>query len=358
LARVVATVIAMPCQEAGEALAAANALAGGGRYLEAVDALRLANRHERSNETDRKLVQLRHDAFLEVDRPRPPTAWPPTLRDPFPQTTDLVEMHADALTPAVVGGAILHHGCVLVRGLLPRDVAARLAAQTDLAFEAQERWRRNVESGGDDRATADPWFEPFTPDPRYAIDPLHLPLSRMNRDSCRVLLVDSPPAMFEVLEALERVGMHRLLTAYLGERPVMTVSRSVLRRLPQQPRALGWHQDASIFGRPAPSLNCWIAFNDCGDDAPGIEVVPRRVDHVLDVPANRALSRAGVAMEPPSAPLRGVAPVFAPGDALIFDDLLVHRTTMHARMKRTRYSMENWCFTAEGLPPHNAPIVF
>jgi hypothetical protein len=348
----------MPRPEAGEALAAADALVGNGRYLDALDTLTLANRRERSMEADRRLVRLRHDAFLELDQPHRATAWPPSLRDPYPQTTDLVEMRADVLTPDVVGGAILHHGCVLVRGLLPRDVAAHLAARTDLAFGAQERWRQGVEQGGAEDSAADPWFEPFTPDPRYAIDPVHLPLTRMNRESCRVLLVDSPPVMFEVLEALERVGVRRLLTAYLGARPVMTVSRSVLRRLPRQPRTLGWHQDASIFGRPSPSLNCWIAFSDCGDDAPGIEVVPRRVDDVIATPANRALSRGAVALTPLSAPLRGVAPTFAPGDALVFDDLLVHRTTMNARMTQTRYSMENWCFSAQGLPPHNAPIVF
>jgi hypothetical protein len=347
----------MPVSGATEALAEADTLVGMGRYLDALERLTRANHRVRSPEVDRRLVRLRHDAFQQIEALRP-TAWPPSLQDPRPQTADLVEVSADELTPAILGGAIVHHGSVLVRGLLPRSTAAHLAGQTDLAFDAQERWRERVESNASEGDSAEPWFEPFSPDPRYAIDPLHLPLTRMNRDAYRVLLVDSPPAMFDVLEALELAGMRSLLTSYFGERPVMTVSRSLLRRLPRSPQGLGWHQDAATFGRAAPSVNCWVALSDCGEVAPGIEVLPFRVDDIIVTPGNQALSRGNVALTPGPESLRGVAPIFAAGDALIFDDLLVHRTSMNAHMTETRYSMENWFFTANGLPPHNPPVVF
>jgi hypothetical protein len=138
----------------------------------------------------------------------------------------------------------------------------------------------------------------------------------------------------------------------------MTVSRSLARRLPHSPQGLGWHQDAATFGRAAPSVNCWVALSDCGEVAPGIEVVPLRVDDIIATPGNQALSRGNVALAPCPGSLHGVAPIFAAGDALIFDDLSVHRTTMNARMTETRYSMENWFFTADGLPPKNPPVVF
>jgi hypothetical protein len=340
-----------------EAVAEADALAGAGRCLEAIEVLNLANRCNRSVDIDRRLVQLRHDAFQELRESDRTSAWPPPLRDPFPHSGGLVEVESDELSVEIIGGAIIHHGCVLVRRLVPSTVAALLVEATVLAFEAQERWRDGVESNHADNSAESPWFEPFAVNPRYALDPFHLPLVRMNRDYHRVLLADSPPAMFDVVEALEHVGMRRLLADYFGEQPVMTVSKTVLRRVPYQPQTLGWHQDAAVFGRPAPSLNCWIALTDCGDDSPGLEVLPLRVDHVIDTPGNRGLSRADKAMGH-FPRLQGVTPTFAPGDALLFDDLLVHRTAMTERMTRTRFSIENWFFTTQGLPSNNAPIVF
>ena len=342
---------------ASEALDTAHTLAGAGRYLDGIDVLTAANRRRRSIDLDRRLVDLRHEAFGEVEQAQRLAPCPPPLPDPFPQRDDLVEVDARELSSELIGGAILHHGCALVRGLIPREVAASLVETTDLAFEAQEGWRRQVESDPAGNAASSPWFEPFAPNPRYALDPFHLPLTRMNRESYRVLLADSPPAMFDVLEAFAHAGLHRILGGYLGVRPVMTVSRSVLRRLPQKPRTLGWHQDAAVFGRPAPSVNCWIALTDCGDDAPGLEVVPRRVSGVVDTPANRGLSRSNLSMTR-SPRLQGVVPIFAPGDALLFDDLLIHRTAVTEHMTKPRYSIENWFFTAQSLPSNNAPIVF
>jgi hypothetical protein len=340
----------------GDMLVVARAMIARGQRLDAIDILSAANRADRSLDVDRQLVRLRHDAFAELQNDSEPVPWPPEIDDPFPDVDDLLEVDAHELTSEVMGGSILHHGCVLVRDLLPGGVASRLVEDADRAFEAQQRWRLSVKSGSSDRATTGPWFEAFLPNAGYGIAPRHLSMARMSGDAYRVLLVDSPPAMFDVLTAFENAGMRQLLIDYLGQRPVMTVSRSVLRRFPHKPQTLGWHQDAAVFGRPAPSLNCWVALTECGYDAPGLEVLPVRVDGIVGTPANRRLSRSDLVAAP--LPGKSVTPIFGPGDALFFDDLHVHRTAMTDSMTKPRYSIESWFFTAAGFPSNNAPVVF
>ena len=327
-----------------------------GQRLAPIDVLSAANRSERSLDVDRQLVRLRHDAFAELQERSDPVPWPPEIDDPFAGEDGLVEVDAHELSSEVIGGSILHHGCVLVRELLPRAVAARLVEETDHAFEAQRCWRLSVESGLSESETTGPWFEAFVPSEGCGIDPLHLPMTRMNPEYYRVLLADSPPAMFDVLAAFEDAGMRRLLTAYLGQRPVMAVSRSVLRRFPHKPQTLGRHQDAAVFGRPVPSLNCWVALTECGHDAPGLEVLPVRVGNLVGNPADRRLSRAELVAD--QRPGKSVTPIFGPGDALLFDDLHVHRTSMTDSMTKLRYSIESWFFTARDFPSNNAPMVF
>lgn len=341
--------------DAIEALAAVDEAELTGRYLEAIEVVNIANRRNRAPQLDRRLVQLRHDAFPELQPSLDLAGWPPPLQDPFPRAKGLVEMPAIELSPEVIGGAILHHGCLLVRGLLPHGVAEHLIEDIDLAFEAHEQWLQRVESDPTDDTPTSPWFEPFAPKPCYPLDLPHLPVVRTTRDYHRVLLADSPPAMFDVLDALERAGLRHLLTGYLGQRPVMTVTRSALRRVPHKFRTIGWHQDAAAFGRVAPSVSCWIALTDCGDDSPGLEVLPLRFDHWIQTPANRL----SLDLSTTSFPIaQAVCPRFASGDALLFDDLLVHRTAITDQMTKPRYSIESWFFTARGFPPKDAPVVF
>jgi hypothetical protein len=45
-----------------------------------------------------------------------------------------------------------------------------------------------------------------------------------------------------------------------------------------------------------------------------------------------------------------VRPVFEPGDALLFDHLLVHRTGTAEGMQEVRYAVENWFFAPSAYP--------
>ncbi|NLV55061.1 MAG: hypothetical protein GXY13_05565, partial [Acidimicrobiales bacterium] len=53
-----------------------------------------------------------------------------------------------------------------------------------------------------------------------------------------------------------------------------------------------------------------------------------------------------------------VRPRFAAGDALLFDDLYLHRTAIDEAMTRPRYAIESWFFAASSYPDGQVPIVW
>ena len=61
------------------------------------------------------------------------------------------------------------------------------------------------------------------------------------------------------------------------------------------------------------------------------------------------------------APVAGdagiIRPVFAPGDLLVFDDLLLHRTGYSEGMTENRYATETWMFATSSYPERQVPIL-
>jgi hypothetical protein len=49
-------------------------------------------------------------------------------------------------------------------------------------------------------------------------------------------------------------------------------------------------------------------------------------------------------------------PVFEPGDALLFDELFLHKTASDPRMRRPRYAIESWFFGASAFPENYVPL--
>src|SRR5689334_19529832 len=92
-----------------------------GRARDAITAWSGLNRFRSDADIEAHLVDLRCEPRDEVAG-MPMQPWPRTLDDPFPAVVGHPpEIDADQLSMEVLGGAILHHGCLLVRGLLPRD---------------------------------------------------------------------------------------------------------------------------------------------------------------------------------------------------------------------------------------------
>jgi hypothetical protein len=53
-----------------------------------------------------------------------------------------------------------------------------------------------------------------------------------------------------------------------------------------------------------------------------------------------------------------IRPVFNAGDALLFDDLLLHRTGISPGMDTNRYALEHWFFSPSHYPAEQLPILF
>jgi ectoine hydroxylase-related dioxygenase (phytanoyl-CoA dioxygenase family) len=165
--------------------------------------------------------------------------------------------------------------------------------------------------------------------------------------------------LFELCELLEETKMVELITSHLGERPALSANKCTLRRVPVDTNT-NWHQDGAFLGAEVRTLNVWLALSDCNGDAPGLEIVPRRLDTVLPSGTEGAMFDWSVSPEivdevSRSAPV--VTPAFRAGDALLFDHLLLHRTAVEPGMTRERYAMEIWNFAPSDYPEGQIPVV-
>jgi hypothetical protein len=321
------------------------------RVLEAVELLTEFNREHRDPEIERLLVRWRHDAFAFVDRTGGLPSWPREMPDPFPEVDGVPEVDVSELTPDVVGGAIVNHGCLKVRGLVDPQRVGVLIDDIDRAFDAFDAWK-------DGAALADtiPWCVPFKPGPDYNVGAAR----QWVRQGGGVWTVDSPRAMFDLIETFEMAGLGDVLTGYLGERPCLSVKKCTLRRVPVD-TGTDWHQDGSFLGEGIRTVNVWLALTDCGVDAPALDLVPRRMPGIVETGSHGAMfdwsvGPGMVEIVADGAPV--LRPEFAAGDALLFDERFLHRTGVSPGMTRERYAVESWFFAPSKYPVDQVPVVF
>jgi ectoine hydroxylase-related dioxygenase (phytanoyl-CoA dioxygenase family) len=144
----------------------------------------------------------------------------------------------------------------------------------------------------------------------------------------------------------------------MGERPLLTVTKTTLRRVEPvtrvnwHPDEYGWHQDGVIFGRKARAINLWLALTDCGVDAPGLDLLARRVPYFLRTASHGAWVEYSIGNGLVELLAEGgakiVSPAFEAGDALLFDPLTVHRSAVRQSMRRTRWAIEAWLLAPIG----------
>ena len=148
-----------------------------------------------------------------------------------------------------------------------------------------------------------------------------------------------------------------LVERYLGEPPLASVHKTTLRKAePSVPGA--WHQDGAFMGEVR-SLNLWVALSRCGDEAPGLDLVPRRLDDFVRAQTDEALLSYQVSQRnaEEAAGERGIVrPVFEPGDALFFDEMFLHQTASDPAMPNPRYAIESWFFGGSAFPGDYAPL--
>jgi hypothetical protein len=336
-----------------EAVAGARTLVADGRPVDAIRLLTEANRVARSDALEKLLVEMRHESFATLDR-RPPVPVPDKIvADPtYDARGALPELRPADLTVATLREGLSRHGCVLVRGLVPPERVDALVAGIDRALDACD-----ASLAGADEAETMPWFAPFRPTGgNYRVG------GRRNwvRASGGVWTADSPRMLFELMEVVDETGVGDLIAAHLGERPALSANKCTLRRVPIDTNT-DWHQDGAFLGEGARTIDLWLSLSHCGRDAPGLDIVPRRIDHVVQTGTEGAFfdwSVSPAVVDDVAGETPVIRPEFAPGDALLFDHLLLHRTAAGPEMTRERYAIETWFFAPSAYPDGQIPLVY
>jgi hypothetical protein len=311
--------------------------------LEEIERLTTANRAKPDRAIERRLLRLRHAAGIRRletaggrgDYPQPDVA-------ALPAGT-LPDTGGGDLTPALLRAGILRDGCLLVRGLVDRDDALAFAREVDRACAERDAF----DAG---RPAAPGYYEEFVPE-----EPFEVAVRPWIKEGGGILAADSPKLACRMLELFEDAGLPELVAGYLGEAPVLSVHKTTLRKA--DPSVGGaWHQDGAFMG-DARALNLWLSLSRCGDEAPGLDLVPRRLDEIvieheamLDVELTRRRAREA------AGDVEIVRPIFEPGDALFFDEMFLHQTGSDPSMPNPRFAIESWFFGATGFPADYAPL--
>jgi hypothetical protein len=313
-----------------------------------IDRLAAASPAGTDPETDREVLRLRHLAGIRVlvasgGRPEHPAPDAAAL----PGTDGLPAVAASDLTPGLIRAGILRDGCLMVRGLIDRDRAERFAQEIDRSFAERERALE-----GQDPAPG--YYEEFEGHPPYGAG---LEARGWIREGGGVLAVDTPRLAAEMIEMFRAAGLPQLVQGYLGETPLISLEKTTLRKA--DPSVGGaWHQDGAFMG-DVRALNLWLSLSRCGDESPGLDLVPRRLDGLVTSGTDEAVLDYQVSQakaEEAARPGEIVRPIFEPGDALLFDELFLHATGSDPAMPKPRYAIESWFFGGSAFPGEYGPL--
>ncbi len=315
----------------------------------AVDSPLVSSAYEADPSANARQVKARNHAFA---RSPARVEGSPTAADPFPGFVGVPEIAASDLNASVLGGAILHHGCLLVRNLVDPAGVARLTWMLERAFEAA-----GAHLAGAPREQTRPWFDPF-----------EFEVQGDMSDGGRTFVfqgggvwtADAPPALEALIWELRRAGVVASVEEYLGEKVFLSVGKSTLRRVPPT-SGTAWHQDGAFLGERIRTVNCWLSLSHCGVDAPGLDVYPRRSNALHErgtkgSPFAWSVGDGYVAELEAATGVTSVSPVFGPGDALLFDQLFLHRTGVRPGMIRDRLAIESWMFAGSTFPEEQIPL--
>lgn len=251
------------------------------------------------------------------------------------------------ITPEILRAAFADRGCLYVPNALDMATVDTLRVAIE---EAQNAYRAEK---------PDPrWFsQPKLPASKLAFDLASARTFAHSSGGC--LAADSPRAMFLICDMFERSGINALVENYLGEAPVLSASKFMLWRVSAGPEA-GWHQDGRFLGEgmDIASVNVWTALTDCGESAPGMELVLDYPDYYImaDEGSDFNWSVSNTQVDEIRKRVPVVIPRFRAGDMLMFDQWLLHRTHRQPDMPHTRYAIESWFFAPSVFPLGRAAL--
>lgn len=319
--------------------------------MEAIEFLTAANRLESDPKVEAKLAKLRQLAAETLPKTEFTGPWPPPLPDSAPgldESLPIPEIDAHALTIEALRRGVIGHGAVIARGALTQAECDMLIEGIDNAF--------GLVDGVETEDAEPPWFQYLSMPPEYQ--------ARLGRMWVRAgggrLLADSPRNMFRLLEIYNKLGLQKLVTEYLGERPAISACKATLRRVtPKKGDVSSWHQDGAFLGTDIRALNIWLALSDCGEEAPGMDMIPRRFEGLVEPGSGvfkwdvgtQVIDRLAV-----DTPV--VRPQFKAGDLIFFDEMYLHRTAIEDSMTKVRYAIENWCFAPSAYPEDQIAMVW
>ncbi len=333
-------------KEFARIIAHAEKLMGEGDFRQAIDFGMAANRRSRSAELERQLMLWRLNAFPAVAGGAAAANWPQAYPDPFPGERGIPEIQGGDLTVEVMAGAIQHHGSLLVRGLVDAAEAEYLRAGIDRVMEAREAF-----VAGSPVEALDGW---------YAEAPLDTDILDGRGWNGDLWAADSPHMMCELLELYGRLGLTGIISDYLRENIALSVGKTTLRRV-EPVGNHDWHQDGAFLGGDVRTINVWLSLSDCGEDAPGLEIVGKRLPGVVQTGSHGALMEWTVGpeflAELEQQGTKIVHPVFRPGDMMIFDHVMLHRTYSRPHMTKRRWAIEAWFFAISTFPWKQVPIL-
>lgn len=308
-----------------------------------------ANRADPNPDRERQLVRLRHEAFAELGGGEAGPIPEPDF-DAISWVDGMPAVEPGRLSAGALRAGILEGGCLLVRGVVGPDTAERLVDGIERSFTARDRYEENG-------ADPDPgWYEPL------AIGGGEYNLARQRQwvtSAGGVWTADSPRMTFDLIDVFARMGLVEAITEYLGERPAVSVNKWTLRRVSPGGDA-DWHQDGAFLGEDIRAMNVWLALTDCGRDAPGMDIVTRRLDGVIETGTEGARFDWSVSprkVEELLGDERPLRPAFRAGDVLLFDELFLHQTANGPEMTHDRYAVETWCFGPSSYPHKQVPLV-
>jgi phytanoyl-CoA dioxygenase PhyH len=338
--------------EAGTAVAERRPHPDSGRpsdeLLAEIDELMRSNRERPDAEAERRLVELRHLVGVRLmESPAGASGYPEPAFDRLPaRNGELPGVTPAELTPELVRAGILRDGCLLVRGLVDPSDAERIRSEIERAFEARDAMLAGKQAPPG-------YYDEFEPDPRFR--------GFLARDWVSggggLWVADSPHLLFEMLDTFERTGLRRVIGDYLREQPTISVQKCTLRKVDPD-AGHGWHQDGAFMGNVR-ALNVWLSLSRCGDESPGMDVVPRRLDHIVPTGTEGAIFDWSVSpqvAEEAAGDAGILRPIFEPGDVLLFDELFLHSTAADPKMKKSRFAIESWFFGSSASPEDYAPL--
>jgi hypothetical protein len=316
----------------------------------AIDKLQIANRRLQSPDIENHLAQLRHDAFFELEHPKPALAWPPSPADIFASSLEIPEISASEIDVTKAHSGVFKHGSLIIRGLLSSKQIRVLADCVENAFQAFD--------DTDSRGNHQSWFSELQSHQGLQSIEFDRPWVRSGGG---VLAAESPRALFHLIEIFQEIGMIDLITGFLGERPALSVKKTTLRKTESNLDATnGWHQDGAFLGEGIRTLNVWVALTDCGIDSPSMDMIPRRLDGLVPTGTEGAMFNWSVSPLKVEDVCKGGQPqhlVFKAGDAIIFDEVNLHRTSTLPNMTKTRLAIESWFFAPSCYPVDQLPIL-